>query len=90
MEAELRNILLSTARAYAAVEDCGITTVARRVKNNAGFFKGIADPTKSFTARTYDEVMRWFAKNWPEGKERPFELLKWIRESDERLLKVTG
>jgi hypothetical protein len=80
MENELRNTLLSTAAAYASAADCGITTVARRVKNNAGFFKGIRDPKKSFTARTFDEVMRWFNCNWPNGKEKPFELLKWARE----------
>lgn len=90
MEAELRNILLSTANAYATAADCGITTVARRVKNNAGFFKGIANPSKSFTARTFDEVMRWFAKNWPDGKERPFELMKFMRESGDRKLRVSA
>lgn len=83
MENELRTTLLSTADAYAVAAGCGITTVARRVKNNAGFFKGIRDPQKSFTARTFDEVMRWFSGNWPEGKEKPFELLKWARENPE-------
>ncbi|WP_426238141.1 hypothetical protein [Pararhizobium sp. DWP1-1-3] len=90
MEKVLRQSLLNTAAVYARASGCAISTVSRRVKNNAAFFKDIGDPTKSFTARTYDEVMRWFAKNWPEGKERPFELLKWIRESDERRLKVTA
>lgn len=83
MESELRNTLLSTAAAYSAAAGCGITTVSRRVKNNAGFFKGISDPSRSFTARTYDEVMRWFSQNWPEGTEKPFELLKWVRENSE-------
>ena len=89
MEKVLRQSLLNTATVYAEASGCAISTVSRRVKNNAAFFKDIADPSKSFTARTYDDVMRWFARNWPEGKERPFELLMWIRESGQRRLKVS-
>lgn len=78
MENDLRQSLLSTARIYGDLTDCAMSTVSRRVKNNASFFSGIADPSKSFTARTYDEVMRWFADNWPEGAQVPLDLMKWM------------
>ncbi len=81
MENELRKALLTTAQAYAGAAECGITTVSRRVKNNAGFFKGIEDPKKSFTARTYDEVMEWFAGNWPAGKPLPLSVMRWAAET---------
>lgn len=81
MEDELRAILLSTAEAYAAIASCGMTTVARRVKNNAAFFKRLSDPGTSFTARSFDEVMGWFAENWPSDSQRPLELLRWMKDS---------
>lgn len=90
MENELRNALLATAHAYASAAGCGITTVSRRVKNNAGFFKGIADPSKSFTARTYDEVMEWFATNWPSGKPLPSSLMRWMAETEYQFTAVSA
>ncbi len=78
MENELREALLEAAMAYGKAMNLAISGVSRRIKNNPHFFGGVADPTKSFTARTFDEVMLWFADNWPEGTERPFGLMKWI------------
>jgi hypothetical protein len=81
MENQLRTTLLATAGAYSSAEGCGITTVSRRTKNDAAFFGRIADPEKSFTARTFDEVMGWFASNWPAGKQMPLELMLWMSET---------
>jgi hypothetical protein len=85
METELRTFLLSVAAAYAAAGGCALSTVARRCRNDSSFFERIADPQKSFTARTFDEVMAWFDQNWPDGKERPYALLKWVAESKPRI-----
>ena len=71
METELRNFLLRIAAAYAADAGCALSTVGRRCRNDSSFFQRIADPTKSFTARTFDEVIEWFEANWPDGAERP-------------------
>ncbi len=90
MESELRSALLATANAYADAARCGITTVSRRVKNNAGFFKGLEDPSKSFTARTYDEVMEWFARHWPAGKPLPSSLMKWMADTGYQLTAVSA
>jgi hypothetical protein len=81
MENELRAILLETAQAYASANGCALSTVSRRCRNDSSFFVRIADPTKSFTARTFDEVMGWFDSEWPEGGEKPFCLLKWRAET---------
>jgi len=81
MENELRAILLETAHAYAAADACAMSTISRRCRNDSGFFARITDPSKSFTVRTYDEVMGWFVVHWPEGKSKPFCLLKWSEET---------
>jgi hypothetical protein len=81
MENELRTILLETAQSYASVNACALSTVSRRCRNDSSFFVRIADPTKSFTARTFDEVMGWFDANWTAGKDKPFCLLKWKAET---------
>ncbi|ASP84785.1 MULTISPECIES: hypothetical protein [Sinorhizobium] len=81
MEQELRKILLNTAAAYAAAEACALSTISRRVKNDAAFFTRISQTDKSFTARTFDEVMHWFAENWPKEAQRPLELMKWIADT---------
>lgn len=81
MEKELRKTLMETAVAFAKASDCAVSTVSRRVKNDPNFFSRLSDPTKSFTARTFDEVMRWCADNWPEGKQLPLGLMKWMAET---------
>ncbi len=84
MENELRNTLLDTAAAFAKASNCAVSTVGRRVKNDPNFFNRLSDPTNSFTVRTFDQVMRWCADNWPEGKQMPLGLMKWIVESEDR------
>lgn len=80
MENDLRRILLDTASAYASAAGCAVSTIARRCKNDSAFFERLKDTTKSFTVRTYDEVMGWFMTNWPDGKDRPVDLLRWAAE----------
>ncbi|MDG3577150.1 hypothetical protein P7F60_12180 [Rhizobium sp. YJ-22] len=80
MENELRKILLETAAAFASASDCAVSTVARRAKSDPNFFSRLANPENSFTARTFDQVMRWCADNWPEGKQLPLGLMKWMAE----------
>jgi hypothetical protein len=81
MENELRKILLETAASFAKASDCAVSTVSRRAKNDPNFFARMEDTSKTFTARTFDEVMRWCADNWPEGKQLPLALMKWIDET---------
>lgn len=71
MEAELRRSLRAVANAFAEANGCALSTVSRRCRNDSGFFHRLADPSKSFTARTFDEVMQWFSTNWPDGSEWP-------------------
>ena len=71
MEHQLRQHMIAVARAFAEAEDCGLSTVSRRCRNDSGFFRRIEDPAKSFTARTYDEVIDWFRNRWPLHKDWP-------------------
>jgi hypothetical protein len=80
MENELRKILLDTAASFANADGCAVSTVGRRVKNDPTFFNRLSDPCNSFTARTFDQVMRWCAENWPSGKQMPLGLMKWMAD----------
>jgi hypothetical protein len=71
MENELRSHLLAIAARYASAASCALSTVSRRCRNDSSFFERIADARKSFTVRTYDEVIAWFDENWPEGAAKP-------------------
>jgi hypothetical protein len=71
MENTLRASLVATADAFALAENCALSTVSRRCRNDSAFFRRIADVEKSFTLRTFDEVMQWFSDNWPPGHEWP-------------------
>ncbi len=70
MENELRHDLRSCAEAYAKARGIEIPTVGRLAAGDWRFFDRIVDG-KSFTARTYDNVMRWFSTNWPDGSAWP-------------------
>jgi hypothetical protein len=71
MESNLRQTLISLAVNFAGFEGCALSTVSRRCRNDSGFFHRLSDPTKSFTVRTFDEVVQWFSKNWPVESEWP-------------------
>ena len=79
MENELRSILLTTAEAYASAANCAVSTASRRCRGEPGFFKRITNPENSFTARTFDEVMIWFATHWPEDADLPAHLRRYVR-----------
>lgn len=74
MENELRSHLLTCASAFAAARGIEKATVGRLAANDWGFFERIADPSKAFTARTYDKVMDWFSANWPGDASWPDEV----------------
>lgn len=90
MENELRKTLLETAAAFAKASNCAVSTVARRAKSDPNFFTRLADPSNSFTARTYDQVMRWCADNWPAGNQMPLGLMKWIAETGHQPVAVSA
>ena len=71
MENDLRSSLIAVAEAFAAAEGCALSTVSRRCRNDSAFFRRIADVGKSFTLRTFDEVMQWFSDNWPGDADWP-------------------
>lgn len=70
MEPELRHNLFACAEAFAAARKLELVTVARLATGDWRFFERLVDG-KSFTARKYDAVIRWFADNWPVGAVWP-------------------
>ncbi len=70
MESELRTNLRTCAEAYAGARAIELSTVGRLAAGDWRFFDRIMDG-KSFTARKYDETMRWFSANWPDALAWP-------------------
>jgi hypothetical protein len=69
MEAELRNNLIKCAERFAAAEGYQMGRVGRMAAGDSTFFQRIH--RNSFTVRTYDRTMLWFARNWPDDAEWP-------------------
>jgi hypothetical protein len=70
MELQLNANLQNTARAYAAASGLAMTTIGMRSARDARFFDRLADG-KGFTVKTYDLVMNWFSRNWPDATPWP-------------------
>jgi hypothetical protein len=71
MENELRENLLCCARAYAETRKLQLSTLGRLAVNDARFFTNLEGTATTFTARKYDEVIRWFSAQWPSDQEWP-------------------
>lgn len=77
MERELANHLLLIAEAYASAKGLKLSTLGRLSAWDGRFFDNLRDPTKSFTARKYDEVLAYFSAHWPaEGLDWPEQVAK--------------
>lgn len=70
MQKELANHLLALASRYAAAKGLEESTVGRLSAADGRFFARLRDG-KTFTAKKYDEVVRWFLSNWPDKAEWP-------------------
>jgi len=70
MENDLKNHLLACGSLYCAASGLADSTVGRVVASDGRFFERLRDG-KTFTAKKYDEVMVWFASNWPSGAAWP-------------------
>lgn len=70
MESELATNLIALGSAYGTARALKETTVGRLCAADGQFFSRIRDG-KTFTAKKYDEVVGWFALNWPSGAQWP-------------------
>lgn len=73
METVLVGHLFDLMEAYRKATNLGEATVGRFCAADGRFFTRLRDG-KTFTARKYDEVVLWFASNWPEAAEWPAEI----------------
>lgn len=74
MEQELAGHLVSAARGFGAARNIELTTVGRLAAGDWRFFTNLEDGSTTFRVRKYDEVMRWFSANWPDGAEWPADV----------------
>lgn len=71
MQQVLRDNLLSCATAFAKQRKVALSTLGKMSAGDAPFFQRLTDPSKTFTAQKYDDVMLWFSANWPDDIEWP-------------------
>lgn len=71
MEREGKLHLCRTAEVYAAAKRIQLPTLGRLAAGDWRFFDRLSQDDKTFTARKYDDVMRWFSLNWPADVEWP-------------------
>ncbi|MCC4299469.1 hypothetical protein [Aurantimonas coralicida] len=79
MENELRSNLAACFAAFSAASSLSASTIARAAAGDWRFFERIQ--TRSFTARKYDEVLRWFSSNWPDSAVWPEDVDRPTQES---------
>jgi hypothetical protein len=70
MEEQLKDDLRRAAEDYARAKGVSLPTLGRLAAGDWRFFERLTHG-KTFTARKYDEVMCWFATNWPVGVAWP-------------------
>jgi len=70
METQLAVNLLTLAFKFSELKGLELSTVGKNCAADGRFFTRIRDG-KTFTARKYDHVIRWFSLHWPEGAAWP-------------------
>jgi len=76
MENELRSNLMACASAFASARELNLTTLGRLAAGDWRFFDRVEKGSTTFTARKYDEVIRWFSERWPDGVEWPSDVTR--------------
>ena|SRR5215212_4600959 len=71
MESDLASNLRTWASRFAAARKIELTTLGRLAAADWRFFERLDDPDRTFTARKYDEVMKFFSVEWPPDVEWP-------------------
>lgn len=71
IEPVFRDNLLAMARVCAEARGVKLTTLSGEAHGDPPFFDRLVQKKGSFTFRKYDEIMKWFAANWPKGVKRP-------------------
>jgi hypothetical protein len=75
MEKELANHLFKLAERFCASRRMEEATVGRLCAADGRFFLRLR-AGKTFTIKKFDEVVRWFSENWPDGAEWPAEIAR--------------
>lgn len=70
MEAELKRNLFKLVEAFSAAKQLNESTIGRMSASDGRFFSRVRHG-KTFTVKKYDEMVDWFAVNWPGDLKWP-------------------
>ncbi|CCJ07064.1 Uncharacterized protein BN69_1613 [Methylocystis sp. SC2] len=73
MEKELVANLRAVFDAFAAVSKLKASTTWARAVGDARFMDRLSSGS-SFTIKTYDNAIKWFSDNWPDGAVWPADI----------------
>lgn len=71
IEPLMRDNLLVLAKAYCNGTGRTLGSLGRQVHGDTPFFLRLEAGEGTVSARKYDDVMAWFAANWPADVKRP-------------------
>lgn len=75
MQKQLSHHLVAVARLFAQARGYELSTLGRLAALDSRFFSLLIEqPDANFTVRKYDEVMTWFADNWPADVAWPADV----------------
>jgi len=82
METQLAQNLLTLGLKFSEVKKLELSTVGKNCAADGRFFSRIKTG-KTFTARKYDCVVRWFSAHWPDGAAWPDGIARPAVEADD-------
>jgi hypothetical protein len=73
MKETARINLTILATEFASASDISLQAIGQRALKDNTFFVRLGAGS-GFTVDTYDRLIRWFSKNWPDGVAWPSEI----------------
>jgi hypothetical protein len=64
---EVRKALVERAALYSELTNTGISSIGREAVNDSNFLREVG-AGRNFTIGSYDSVMRWLDKHWPQER----------------------
>ena len=74
MQEALRADIAQLTETFVGSTGLKASTVLSRAANDARFLERTGAGGKTFTVRVYENALKWFSENWPEGATWPADI----------------